>query len=56
MIIVEALKISPYLNYILDKEIVIYAAKKRCTIVKEVMSKKPIDTARNTVNFLNGLS
>ena len=56
MIIAEARKLRPYLNYILDKEIVTHADKQSCMAVKEVLNKKPIDTANNTVSFLNGLS
>ena len=56
MIIAKAIKLRPYLNYILDKEIVIYVAKKSYTAVKEALNEKPIDTANNTINFLNGLS
>ena len=56
MIIVEAVKLKIYLNYILDKEIVIYSTKQSCTAVKEVLNKKPIDTTNNTMNFLDGLS
>ena len=35
MIIIEDVKLMPYLNYILDKEMVITAAKKSCTAIKE---------------------
>ena len=27
-----------------------------CTVVKETLDRKPTDTARNTINFLNALS
>ena len=46
----------PYLNYILDKDIVIQAARQSCMEVKEVLNKNPIDTDNNRVNLLNGLS
>ena len=48
-------KLRPYLNYILDKEIVIHAAKQSCSAVKEVLNNKLIDTSNNIVSFLNGL-
>ena len=56
MITTEAGNLSPYLNYIMDKETVIHATKQSCTIVKEVLNKKPIDTTNYIVSFLNGLS
>ena len=56
MIIAEAGKLIPYLDYILDKEIVMQAARQSCTTVKEVLNKSPIVTTNNTVSFLNGLT
>ena len=56
MIITEAEKLRPYLNYILDKETIIQASRQSCTVVKEALNKKPIDTTNNTINFLNDLS
>ena len=53
MIIAKAVKLRPYLNYILDKEMAIHAARQSCTTVKEALNKKPIDTFNNTINFLN---
>ena len=55
MIVTEAWKLRPYLNYILDKEIVIHAAKQSCSAVKEVLNNKLIDTSNNRVSFLNGM-
>ena len=55
MIITEAGKLRPSMNYILDKEIVIHAAKQSCSAVKEVLNNKLIDTSNNIVSFLNGL-
>ena len=43
MIVVEEKKIRPYLDYILDKQIVIQSARKSVATVKEVLNKKPID-------------
>ena len=56
MIIAEVVKLKPYLNYILDKEMVINDARQSCIAVKEALNKKPVDTSKNTVNFLNNLS
>ena len=46
----------PYLDYILDKEIVIQSAKLSVTTVKERLDKNPIDYAKKTIDFLNGLT
>ena len=56
MIIAEAGKLRPYLNYILDKELVMQDARETCTSVKEVLNKNPIYTTNNTISFLNGLT
>ena len=56
MTIVEAVKLTPYLNYILEKEMVINTARQICTAVKEALNKNPVDIAKNTINFLNTLS
>ena len=56
MLIAEATKLRPYLDYILDKEIVIHASRQSVAPVKEVLNKKPIDTANNTISFMNGLT
>ena len=56
MIITEATKMRPYLNYIKDKEMVINVARQSCTNVKETLDRKPIDTTQNTINFCNTLS
>ena len=56
IIIAEVEKLRPYLDYILDKEIVIQAAKQSVAAVKEVLNKNPIDTANNTLSFLSGLT
>ena len=55
MIITEAIKIRPYLNYIKDKEMVINVARQSCTTVKETSGRKPTDANQNTINFLNTL-
>ena len=45
----------PYLDFILDKDIVTQAARKNVLMVKHVLNKKPIDTTNNAINFLNSL-
>ena len=56
MLISEATKIRAYLNFIQAKEMVINIVRKRCTTMKETLNRKPIDTTKNTINFLNTLS
>ena len=51
VLICEETKLRPYMNYILDKEIVIQSSKKSVTVVKERLKKKPIDYAKNTIDF-----
>ena len=34
----------------------INSSKQSVTVVKEALDKKPVDTTRNTINFLNTLS
>ena len=56
MIITEDVKIRSYLNYILEKEMVINAAKQSCTTIKEALNKNLVDTTKHTISFLNTLS
>ena len=35
---------------------VINASRQSCIVVKEALNRKPIDTTRSTINFLNTLS
>ena len=56
MIIAEDVKTRPDLNYILEKEMVINISRQSCTAVKEALNKNPVDTVKNTINFLNTLS
>ena len=44
------------MDYILDKEFVIKSAKQSVIAMKERLNKKPIDYAKNTIDFLNGLT
>ena len=55
MLISEATKLRSYLDYILDKEFVIKSAKQSVIAMKERLNKKPIDYAKHTIDFLNGL-
>ena len=56
MHLLEATKLRPYLDYILDKEMVLQSTKQSVTVVKERMNKNPIYYAKNTIDFLNGLT
>ena len=56
VLIVEAAKLRPYLDFILDKEIVTQAARQNILMVKYVLHKNPIDTAHNAISFLNSLN
>ena len=56
VLIVEETKLRPYLDYILDTEIVMQAPRKSVTTVKEKLNKNPIEIANNTIHFLNGLT
>ena len=47
---------SPYLDYILDKERVIQESKKIVEVVKEKLNKEPIDYAKSDIEFLNGIT
>ena len=56
VIIDEAAKLIPYLDYILHKDIVMQVSRQSVTMVNEVLNNNPIDTANNTISFLNGLT
>ena len=56
MIIAEAIKLRPYLNYILDKDMDINVVRKSCIALKEALNKNHVDTTNNTIIFLNNLS
>ena len=55
VIITETNKLRPYLDYILDKEIVTQVAKQSVLLVKQVLNKKSRDTTQNEISFLNSL-
>ena len=44
-----------YLDYILDKEIVMQATRQSVMVVKQVLNKKYRDTTDNAISFLNSL-
>ena len=46
----------PYLDYILDKEIVTQASKQSFLVVKQILNKISRDTAQNAICFLNNFS
>ena len=50
------MKLRPYWDFILDKEIVTQAARQNILMVKYVLHKNPIDTAHNAISFLNSLT
>ena len=56
MIIAKATKKRLYFNFINDEEMVINAIREICLAVKEALDRKPTNTTRNTINFLNTLS
>ena len=56
MIITEATKMRPYLNFIKYKEVVINIARQISEVMKENLYKMSSETTQNTINFLNTLS
>ena len=54
-IIEEANKFRPYLDYILDKELVIQSSRQDLAVAREKMNKKPVECAKNAIDFLNSL-
>ena len=56
MIIVKENKVRPYLDFIQDKESTIHVAKKHIQKSKLDLHKRPLDTAKGTINFLNSLT
>ena len=55
-IIEEANKFRPYLDYVLDKELEIHSSRQALTAAKEKLNKKPVECAKNAIDFLNNLS
>ena len=55
-IIEEGNKFRPYLDYILDKELVIYSSRQALIVAREKLNKKPVDCAKNAIDFLKSLS
>jgi hypothetical protein len=52
-IAIEASKFRAYLNFIIDKDSVVATARSRCTVVNEVLAKKPSKWAQNAIELLN---
>jgi cell division protein FtsB len=55
-IVAEAAKFRVYLNFINDKNNVAATAQTRCTVVNEVLAKKPLEWAQNDIDLLNSVS
>ena len=49
-------KLRPYLDYVLDKEVVIQLSKQGVTTARKILNKNPIDYAKNSIEILNGLT
>ena len=56
MLITQVVNLEPYLDFILEKEIVTQAARQNVLMVKQVLNKNPIDTTHNAISFLNSLT
>ena len=54
-IIEEEDKFWPYLDYILDKEVVIHSSRKVLTIARQNLNKRLVDCAKNAIDFLNSI-
>ena len=55
-IIEEANKFRTYLDYVLDKELEIHSSRQALTAAKEKLNKKPVECAKNAIDFPNSLS
>ena len=55
MIITEATKMRPYLNFIKDKETIINIARQNYAVMKETLDKRLVETPQNNISFLNTL-
>ena len=54
-IIEEENNSRPYLDYILDKELVIYSSRQALTVAREKINKKKIEYANNSIDLLKCL-
>ena len=52
-IIAEADKFRPYLDYMLDKEVVIHSSMKIMVVSREKLNKNIVEDANNSIKFLN---
>ena len=55
-IIEEENKSRPYLDYLLDKELVIHSSRQALTTTREKLNKKLVDCPKNAIDFINSLS
>ena len=44
------------MDYVLDKELVIYSSKQALEVAREKLNQKPFDYAKQALDFLNNLS
>jgi len=48
-------KFGSYLNFINDKDNMVATARNNCIVVNEVLVKKPLEWAQNSINLLNSI-
>ena len=56
VMITEAPKVQPYLDFIRDKDITTQVAIKNVQMEKHDLNKRPMDTTNNAISFLNNLT
>ena len=49
---IEITKFRSYLNFVNDKNAIVYLSLQRCKLVNENLDKKPLKTTQNAVKFL----
>jgi FtsZ-binding cell division protein ZapB len=54
-IAMEVAKFISYLNFINDKDNIVATARNICTIVNEMLAKKPSKWAQNSIDLLNAI-
>jgi hypothetical protein len=55
VIVAEVAKFRSYLNFINDKDNMAATTWNRCTVVNEVLAKKPSEWAQNSIDLLNAI-
>jgi hypothetical protein len=55
MIDVDNAKFKSYLNFINDKDNMVVTTRNICTILNEVLAKKPLEWAQNSIDLLNAI-